>query len=43
MHDRCVAMKDQILREHTPEPLDDDTAREVDKIVDAARRHLVGA
>jgi len=42
MHDRCVAMKDKILREHTPEPLDDDTAREMDKIVDAARRHLVG-
>jgi len=41
MYDRCVAMKDQILREHTPEPLDDDTAREVDQIVDAARRHLV--
>jgi len=43
MHDRCIAMKDKILREHTPEPLDEDTAREVDKIVDAARRHLAGA
>ena len=41
MVDRCIAMKDRILREHTPEPLDEDTAREVDKIVDAARRHLV--
>ena len=40
MHDRCTAMKDQILAEHTPEPLDDDTAREVDKIVAAARQHL---
>jgi trimethylamine--corrinoid protein Co-methyltransferase len=40
MYDRCIAMKDRILREHTPEPLDRDTARELDKIVDAARRHL---
>jgi len=41
MYDRCIAMKDRILREHTPEPMDEDTAREVDKIVEAARRHLV--
>ena len=40
MHDRCTAMKDRILSERTPEPLDDDTAREVDKIVAAARKHL---
>jgi len=40
MYDRCIAMQEQILREHTPEPLDEDTARDLDKIVDAARRHL---
>jgi trimethylamine--corrinoid protein Co-methyltransferase len=40
MYNRCIALKDRILKEHTPEPLDDDTAREVDKIVDAARSHL---
>jgi len=41
MYDRSIAMKDKILREHTPEPLDEDRARELDKIVDAARRHLL--
>jgi len=41
MHARCVAMKDKILREHVPEPLDKTTAGEVDKIVDAARRNLL--
>lgn len=43
MYDRCVAEKDRILREHTPEPMDEDTSREVDRVVDAARRHLGGA
>lgn len=42
MYDRCIAAKDRILAEHTPEPLDDDTSRELDSIVDAARRHLTG-
>jgi trimethylamine--corrinoid protein Co-methyltransferase len=42
MYDRCVAMKEQILREHIPEPLDGDTAREVTQIVNAAQRHLAG-
>ena len=40
MHDRCVAEKDRILREHAPVPIDEDTARELDRIVDAAARHL---
>lgn len=40
MHERCVAEKDRILREHTPEPLDEDTSKELDRIVDAAERHL---
>ena len=42
MHDRCIAAKDRILAEHTPEPLDEDTARELDAIVDAAKEHLTG-
>ena len=41
MHERCVAMKDKLLRERTPEPLDADTAREVDKVVEVAKRHLL--
>ena len=41
MHQRCVAMKDKILSEHHPEPLNADTARELDKIVKAARKHLL--
>jgi trimethylamine--corrinoid protein Co-methyltransferase len=41
MHERCIELKDKILREHTPEPLDDDTVKELDKIVGAARRHLL--
>jgi trimethylamine--corrinoid protein Co-methyltransferase len=41
MHERCIARKDEILSTHVPEPLDEDVRRELDKIVDAARRHLV--
>jgi trimethylamine--corrinoid protein Co-methyltransferase len=40
MHERCIEMKDEMLRTHAPEPLDEDVSRELDKIVDAARRHL---
>jgi len=40
MHQRCVAEKERILREHEPVPLDADTAREVDRIVASARRNL---
>jgi trimethylamine--corrinoid protein Co-methyltransferase len=42
MFDRCVAMKDQLLKAHSPEPLDPDTAKELDKILVAARRELGG-
>jgi trimethylamine--corrinoid protein Co-methyltransferase len=38
--DRCIALKDKVLREHEPVPLDADTRREVDRIVAAARREL---
>ena len=40
MHRRCVERKEQILRDHEPEPLDQATARDLDRIVASARRHL---
>jgi trimethylamine--corrinoid protein Co-methyltransferase len=40
MHERCTEMKERILREHEPEPLDDDTDREITRIVESARRNL---
>jgi trimethylamine--corrinoid protein Co-methyltransferase len=43
MYDRCIAMKDEVLRSHVPQPLDKDTARELRAIVDAAKRHLVSS
>ena len=41
MDERCAEMKDRLLREHEPVPLDPDTSREMDKILAAARRDLV--
>jgi trimethylamine--corrinoid protein Co-methyltransferase len=40
MQQRCSEMKDKILRDHVPIPLDETVAKELDKIVDAAKRHL---
>lgn len=40
MMERCLAMKNRLLAEHTPAPLDPALARELARIVDAARRHL---
>lgn len=40
MHERCIAAKDALLRSHQPTPLDTATARELDRIVDTARRDL---
>ena len=40
MYDRCVEMKDKFLAEHSPKPLDEDTSKELDKIVAAARKDL---
>jgi len=40
MMSRCRAMKDRLLAEHEPEPLDEDTQREVDRLLTDARRHL---
>lgn len=42
MLERCIAMKDRLLDEHSPEPLDPDLAREVDRIVASARTALDG-
>ena len=42
MHERCTAMIEQTLQAHTPEPLDEDVATELNRIVDAAKRHLTG-
>lgn len=41
MQARCISMKDKILREHQPEPLDEDISRELDKIVASARKNLL--
>ncbi|MCU0519958.1 MAG: trimethylamine methyltransferase family protein [Anaerolineae bacterium] len=40
MQERCAEMKDRLLREHEPVPLDDDTLRELGKVLSAARRDL---
>lgn len=37
---RCRAMKDRVLREHLPEPLDDETQKAMDKLLADARRYL---
>ena len=40
MATRCRAMKDQLLRDHVPTPMDDDTRKSVDQLVQDARSHL---
>ena len=40
MHDRCVAQKDRLLREHSPDPPDKDLLKELGTIVTAARKQL---
>ena len=37
---RCIAKKDEILSRHAPVPMDDDTVRDVDRLVADAQRHL---
>ncbi len=37
---RCREMRDRILREHVPTPMDDDTLKAVDKLLADAKRHL---
>jgi len=41
MHQRCVEMKDKILKEHEPEPIDEYKSREIDRIVNTAKRQLL--
>ena len=40
MAGRCRAMKDQLLREHVPTPMNDDTRKLVDRLLKDAKRHL---
>jgi trimethylamine---corrinoid protein Co-methyltransferase len=40
MHQRCTAAKNRLLTEHEPEPLDAAVQREIERVLDAARRHL---
>jgi trimethylamine--corrinoid protein Co-methyltransferase len=40
MRTRCKEMKDRLLKEHTPEPLDKEVEREVDKLLNDAKKHL---
>jgi trimethylamine--corrinoid protein Co-methyltransferase len=40
MRTRCKEMKDRLLKEHTPEPLDKEVEREVDKLLKDAKKHL---
>lgn len=42
MTDRAMAKVDYILEHHKPEPIDPLLAREIDRIVDIARRELLG-
>lgn len=41
MRRRCYELKDTILREHQPEPLPDDILRDVDRLLEDAKRHLL--
>ena len=40
MEDHCRERKAEILSTHDPEPLDNDVARELDKIVEIAKQNL---
>ncbi|MFH1008440.1 MAG: trimethylamine methyltransferase family protein [Candidatus Latescibacterota bacterium] len=40
MEERCRARKEELLRLHEVEPLDENMAGEIDRIVEAARQHL---
>jgi len=38
---RCREMKDAVLQDHVPEPMPDDTVKEVDRLLEDAKRCLV--
>jgi trimethylamine--corrinoid protein Co-methyltransferase len=42
MQARAALQVDQILRHHEPEPIEDGLAREIDRIVDSARKEFTG-
>jgi trimethylamine--corrinoid protein Co-methyltransferase len=42
MLDRAVERRDRILREHTPDWISEELQREIDRIVAAADRELIG-
>lgn len=42
MVERARQRKEELLRTHEPEPIDEDLEKEIDSIVEAARRHLLG-
>jgi len=43
MHERCIEYKNKILSEHQPEPLNEYKIRELDRIVESAKHHLLEA
>jgi trimethylamine--corrinoid protein Co-methyltransferase len=40
MYVRCKEMKDRLLKEHVPEPMDRDVQKEIDKLLGEAKKHL---
>ena len=40
MMSRCKDMKDKLLREHEPESLTDDIQKEIDQLLQDAKKHL---
>jgi trimethylamine--corrinoid protein Co-methyltransferase len=40
MHERCIGRKNEILSSHAPTRMDEETVKELDRILDAARRLL---
>jgi len=42
LEDRCLKQKEQILRDHSPEPLDQNLCRTLDEIVEEAKREQIG-
>ncbi len=42
MVERACQRKEELLRTHEPEPVDENLAKEIDSIVEAAHRHLLG-
>lgn len=42
MAERARQRKEELLRAHEPEPIDENLEKEIDSIVETARRHLIG-